>query len=108
MALIHHEAHSRFVDGYGEEAHHGLHGHGLRLPSLAPIHGGVAVGDKVEADFVVDRERYTFHQRRAQARPGPRSPSPGQRLQRAGVGCRTAAGVARMRCADLQLDSRLP
>jgi len=61
VALIHHEAIPDFVDGYGEKR---------TMDSMAMAFGlepgvstaGTAVGDKVEVDFVVDRERYpTFH-----------------------------------------------
>ena len=61
VALIHHEAIPDFVDGYGEKR---------TMHSMAMAFGidrgvsrdGIAVGDKVEVTFVVDRERYpSFH-----------------------------------------------
>jgi Cu/Ag efflux protein CusF len=61
VALIHHEAIPDFVDGYGEKR---------TMRSMAMAFGiergvsldGIAVGDKVEVTFVVDRERYpSFH-----------------------------------------------
>lgn len=61
VALIHHEAIPDFVDGYGEKRtmHSMAMAFGLE-PGVAME--GVAVGDKVEVTFVVDRERYpTFH-----------------------------------------------
>jgi hypothetical protein len=61
VALIHHEAIPDFVDGYGEKRtmHSMAMAFGLE-PGVSTA--GAAVGDKVEVDFVVDRERYpTFH-----------------------------------------------
>jgi Cu/Ag efflux protein CusF len=61
VALIHHEAIPDFVDGYGEKR---------TMMSMAMAFGiergvsldGIAVGDKVEVTFAVDRERYpSFH-----------------------------------------------
>lgn len=57
VVLIHHEAIPDFVDGYGEKR---------TMHSMAMAFGiedgvsmdGVAVGDKVEVTFVVDREHY--------------------------------------------------
>lgn len=61
VALIHHEAIPDFVDGYGEKR---------TMHSMAMAFGvaegvsldGVAVGDKLELTFVVDRERYPTFQ----------------------------------------------
>ena len=61
VVLIHHEAIPDFVDGYGEKRtmHSMAMAFGLE-PGVSTE--GVAVGDKVEVTFVVDRERYpTFH-----------------------------------------------
>lgn len=61
VLLIHHEAIPDFVDGYGEKRTMHAMAMAFGLEPGVSIEG-VAVGDKVEVTFVVDRDRYpTFH-----------------------------------------------
>lgn len=61
MALIHHESIPDFVDGYGEKRTMHSMAMAVALEPGVSVQG-LAVGDKVEVSFVVDRERYpSFH-----------------------------------------------
>ena len=61
VALIHHEAIPDFVDGYGEKRT--MHSMAMAFGVASGVSlDGIAVGDKVEVTFVVDRERYPTFQ----------------------------------------------
>jgi len=61
VALIHHEAIPDFVDGYGEKRT--MHSMAMAFGIASGVSlAGIAVGDKVEVTFVVDRDRYPSFQ----------------------------------------------
>jgi hypothetical protein len=61
VALIHHEAIPDFVDGYGQKRT--MHSMAMAFGIESGVSlAGIAVGDKVEVTFVVDRERYPSFQ----------------------------------------------